>query len=282
MPAGGPGRMSVSFLVNGRPGESVPAGDRGLAFGDGVFRTLRVRGARPLNWERHLRRLAHDCAALGIVAPDEAVLRGEIGRVAPGDAIAKVIVTRGISERGYSVPVDPVPTRIVAAYSPAAYPAELAREGVRVRRCALVLSEQPRLAGVKTLCRLENVLARAEWSDPLIREGLLCDAAGRLIEGTMSNVFLVSHGIVVTPGLTRCGVAGAQRERVLDIARALGCACEVRDVAFEELARADEVFLTNSLIGLWPVAALEGTSWHPGPLTRRLQEQVEADDARGA
>jgi 4-amino-4-deoxychorismate lyase len=274
--------MTDRVLVDGRSGGKIAASDRGLAFGDGVFRTLAVRGGRPLNWDRHFRLLAHDCASIGIACPAQAVLRAEIGQVAPGDATVKMTVTRGVSGRGYSLPVDCVPTRIVASFPPPEYPPELAREGVRVRRCALVLSEQPRLAGVKTLCRLENVLARAEWFDPAIREGLLADAQGRLVEGTMSNVFIVKKGAIVTPSLARCGVAGAQRERVLDFARRQGHRPEIRDVTFAELAGADEAFLTNSLIGLWPIASFEGRSWVPGPVTRSLQRLVEADDAREA
>ncbi|MDH5263116.1 MAG: aminodeoxychorismate lyase [Betaproteobacteria bacterium] len=271
----------ASFLVNGWPAQSVDAGDRGLMYGDGVFRTIAVRSGRPLNWSRQLRLLALDCGALGLPCPDEAVLREEVGRVAPGDAVVKVIVTRGAAGRGYAYPEDIAPTRVVVAYPPLAAAPEAAREGVRVRRCDLALSLQPRLAGVKSLNRLENVLARAEWRDPAIREGLLADAQGRLVEGTMSNVFFTRGETLVTPDLSRCGVRGAQRERVLDLARAEGIACEVRDASFGELREAGEVFLTNSLIGLWPVAALDERGWAPGPVARRLQRLVEDEDARG-
>jgi 4-amino-4-deoxychorismate lyase len=270
----------VALLVNGRPANSVDAADRGLAYGDGVFRTLRARSGCPLNWSRHYGLLSRDCAVLGIACPEEETLRQEIGRVASGDATVKVIVTRGSGGRGYAVPDEASPTRIVAAFPPMPADEGAARNGVRVRRCALVLSEQPRLAGVKSLNRLENVLARAEWRDPDIREGLLADAAGRLIEGTRSNVFLVLGGRLATPDLARCGVTGAQRGRAIDLARAAGMPVEVRDVALDELLEADEVFLTNSLIGLWPVVALEERRWQPGPLAARLQALIEEDDAR--
>ncbi len=271
--------MTASILVNGVPSDTLSALDRGLAFGDGVFRTLQVKAGRPLNWDRHFRRLAHDCRAVSLAVPAEPTLRAEIAQVAPDDATVKVIVTRGVSSRGYSLPTETHPTRIVAAFGAPDYPPELARDGVRVRRCDLVLSEQPRLAGVKTLNRLENVLARAEWFDAAIREGLLCDAQSRLVEATMSNVFLVLGASLSTPELARCGVAGAQRDRIRDLAAAAGIACEVRDIAFAELQGADEVFLANSLIGIWPVVALESRAWPVGPVTRRLQGLLEADDA---
>jgi 4-amino-4-deoxychorismate lyase len=270
---------AARVLVDGEPGGRISPLDRGLAFGDGVFRTLRVASGRPLNWARHYGRLRADCALLGLPVPGEELLRDELAVVAPGDAIAKVIVTRGSGGRGYA-PSTTRPTRVVAAFDAVTHPGERARDGVRVRRCELVLSEQPWLAGAKTLNRLENVLARAEWRDEAIHEGLLCDAAGRVVEGTMSNVFLVRGGVVATPALGRCGVAGAQRERVLELLDARGVPCEVRDVAFVELARAEEIFLTNSVIGVWPVAHLEGRTLAAGPLTRSLQHAIEEDDAR--
>lgn len=270
----------ASFLVNGMPAAAIDAGDRGLMYGDGVFRTLAVRSGRALNWQRHYRLLARDCAMLGVACPAQDRLAAEVHRVAPGDATVKIIVTRGASGRGYGYEEGAAPTRIVAAYPPFA-DAGAARDGVRVRRCTLVLAEQPRLAGVKSLNRLENVLARAEWRDPDIREGLLADGGGRLVEGTMSNVFLTVGARLVTPALTRCGVSGAQRERILDFAGGEGIACEVRDVAFDELRGAGEVFLANSLIGVWPVCALDDWRWTPGPVARRMQERIGEEDAAG-
>jgi len=269
----------ASFLVNGWPAQSVDAADRGLAYGDGVFRTLVVREGRALNWDRHYRALRRDCARVAIACPEESVLREEIRRLAPADATVKVIVTRGSGGRGYAPVEDSHPTRIVVAYPPPSPAPQRAQEGIVARRCDLVLGEQPRLAGVKSLNRLENVLARAEWRDPAIAEGLLVDAAGRVIEGTMSNVFVVKVGAVATPELSRCGVAGAQRERVIELLAAEGVPCAVRDIPFGELARADEIFLTNSVIGVWPVARLGDWARPPGPVTRRVQQLVAADDA---
>ena len=240
-----------------------------------------MRAGRPLNWAWHLRRLAADGALLGIPIPDEALLRSELARVAPGDATAKILVTRGSSARGYAPLAGARPRRIVAGFPPAVRDPAFAAQGVRTRRCGLVLAEQPRLAGAKTLNRLENVLARAEWDDPAIAEGLVCDAGGRLVEGTMSNVFVVHGSRVATPDLARCGVVGAQRESLREMLAAEGIACEVRDIAWEEIAPADELFLTNSLIGAWPVARLDDRRWTPGPVTRKAQALIEARDARG-
>ena len=269
----------TTVLVDGVPSATVSALDRGLAFGDGVFRTLAVRGGRALNWEWHRRRLAADCAALRLEAPAEATLAEEMRRVAPGDATVKIIVTRGPATRGYAI-APARPTRIVASFAPASHPAEAARDGVRARRCALVLSEQPRLAGAKTLNRLESVLARSEWNDPAIAEGLLADARGNVIEGVASNLFVVRAGAVATPRLDRCGVVGAQRERVRELLARAGFEVTERDIPWGELEAADEVFLTNSLVGVWPVAMLDERRWPAGPVTRRAQALVEEADAR--
>jgi len=240
---------------------------------------MHVRNGRPLNWTHHYRRLAADCETLDLVLPDERDVLAEVARASPDEATVKLIVTRGAGGRGYA-PLRLPPTRVVAAFAPPDFPESLAREGVRVRRCALVLSEQPRFAGAKTLNRLENVIARGEWTDADIREGLLGDAAGRVIEGTMSNVFVAKGARVSTPGLTRCGVIGAQRERVRELLAAEGIECAERDIRFEEIVDADEVFLTNSLIGAWPVCRFGDRRWMPGPITRRVQALLERHDAQ--
>ena len=272
----------TSLLVNGRPSQSVDPGDRGFMYGDGVFRTILVRGGRALNWARHFRLLEHDCARIGLACPAEFRLREDIGRVAPGEAIVKVIVTRGASGRGFAFDEAAEPTRVVVAFPAPEAAGSTGRAGVHVRRCDLRLAIQPRLAGVKSLNRLENVLARAEWRDPAIAEGLLADGEGRLVEAVSSNVFFTTGGTLVTPDLSRCGVNGAQRERVLDLARGNSIPCEVRDVAFAELRAADEVFLTNSVIGVRPVIGFEELRWSPGPVARRLLALIEEEDARAA
>ena len=239
-----------------------------------------MRAGRALNWSWHWRRFASDCERLKLPLPAEATLRDEIARVASADATVKVILTRGAGGRGYGIPDALMPTRIVAAFPPPAHDPANARDGVRVRRCALVLSEQPRLAGAKTLNRLENVLARSEWSDAAIAEGLLADATGRVIEGTMSNLFVVRGGVASTPDLTRCGVVGAQRERVRELLAGAGFECRVTDLTWSDLEAADELFLTNSLIGAWPVVRLDERRWAVGPVTQRVQSLIESHDAR--
>jgi 4-amino-4-deoxychorismate lyase len=248
------------MLVNGAPGDTINAADRGLAYGDGVFRTLRMLAGRPVCWERHYAKLLHDCGALNIPCPSSALLSGELQQLgaARPDGVAKIIVTRGVSARGYAPDARSEATRILSISPLPAYPAAYSNEGVRVHLCELRLGHQPLLAGIKHLNRLENVLAASEWQDPDTPEGLLSDISGHVISGTRSNLFMRRGDILVTPDLTRCGVAGVQRDRVMDWAKQHDVACKVADLTMEELAQADEIFLVNSVFGLWPVRELAG------------------------
>ena len=256
--------------------QAATALDRGLEFGDGLFETMAVRAGRVRLLERHLERLKAGAARLGIAAPAADLLRAELADAAiePDCAALKLILTRGGGGHGYRAEPGGVPRRWLCALPPRQRPASWPEDGVVVRLCTTRLAEQPLLAGIKHLNRLEQVLARQEWSDPELAEGLMLDVHGRLVCGTMSNVFLVLHGAVVTPQLTRCGVAGVMRAAVLAALRAAGSTVEERDVAYAELTAASELFLTNALIGAWPVRQLEAWQGAPGPLTRRVQAWI--------
>ena len=263
MPADLDTGMALTF-VDGKPADSIPVDDRGLAYGDGVFRTLAVRAGRALLWKRHYAKLATDCRALAITAPDETLLLDDLRHITAGmpDCTLKITVTRGSGGRGYAMPGTVIPRRIVAASPLPDYPPEYATQGVNVRYCAQRLALQPALAGVKHLNRLENVLARAEWQDPSVAEGLLLDSDGAVIEGTRCNLFLVEQGKLVTPDLSRCGVAGVTRDAIIEVAAKNGMACRIETVRRERLEAANEVLLVNSLIGAWPVARIEGRTWN--------------------
>jgi 4-amino-4-deoxychorismate lyase len=262
--------------VNGIADPAVSAADRGLQYGDGLFETMSVRQGRIVLLERHLARLARGCERLGIDGIPAAQLRRELQRAAdePDVGVVKLIVTRGVQDRGYRPDPASVPTRIVTAYPAPAYPVDWARAGVRLHVCALRLSEQPRLAGLKHLNRLEQVLARQEWAERVAQEGLLLDAASRVIGGTMSNVFARIDGQLVTPSLERCGVAGVMREAVLELAASRGIACQQRDLQFAELLRAREVFVTNALIGVWPVVGLGEQRYEVGTVSLDFAAQI--------
>ncbi|MDA7087828.1 aminodeoxychorismate lyase [Pseudomonas sp. SA3-5] len=258
--------------VDGQPLEWLSVKDRGLAYGDGLFETIAVSGGIPALLERHLARLGDGCARL-LIDLDLAVVRAELLAFSRelGDGVAKLIVTRGDGLRGYAPPQAGSPRRILQGSAKPAYPAGNAELGVRLFPCATRLAEQPLLAGIKHLNRLEQVLARAEWQDAEHAEGLMLDASGRVIEGVFSNLFLVQDGVLLTPDLSRCGVAGVMRAELLAQVQAQGIRCDVRDIGVDALLQADEVFLCNSLYGVWPVHSLQWHQWSVGPLTRKLQ-----------
>lgn len=263
--------------VDGLPADALSLKDRGLAYGDGLFETIAVRGGQPLLLDRHLARLADGCARLAIAADIERV-RHELQSyaVAMGEGVLKLILTRGDGLRGYAPDPSAQGRRILQGNPPAAYPKAHAEQGVRLFPCSTRLSRQPLLAGLKHLNRLEQVIARAEWQDSEHAEGLMLDQAGRVIEGVFSNLFLVRDGVLITADLKRCGVAGVMRAEILFQAESLGIPVQITDIPLEQLQWADEVFVCNSVYGVWPVRACAALSWPVGPLTRKLQTIARA------
>ncbi|TAN06286.1 MAG: aminodeoxychorismate lyase [Rhodanobacteraceae bacterium] len=267
-------------LVNGQDQPWVPASDRGLLYGDGVFETIRfVQGVAPL-WPRHMQRLRDGCARLGLPAPDVAALALEAQRVRAGmrDAVVRITLTRGPAARGYAPPAQARATRIVAAHPVPAIDPDWYARGIRVRFCELRLAVQPRLAGLKHLNRLQQVMARAEWQDPDVVEGLVFDQDGYLISATAANLFVVQDGVLVTPAVDRCGVAGVMRAELL---AALPCSV-VRAVPKEALMRIDEMFLCSSVRGVLPVREVAGRALRVGALTRTAQARWAALGFSGA
>lgn len=252
-------------LVNGIPAETLSLDDRAAQFGDGVFRTLKLVGGGLMFWARQYRKLCADCTVLGIAVPDEAVLLADIRKlvVQSGmqDATIKLIVSRGQSQRGYVVPAGIQATRIVQIAPLPQYPESLYRQGAQLRVCQTRASWQPALAGVKHLNRLENILARREWSDPAILEGLLLDRDGYVQEGVMSNLLIRTGDELATPLLDCCGVAGMMREVALDAAGQLGWRMVERRLTLDNLLSAERVWVCNSLMGAVPVAKLEPSRW---------------------
>lgn len=263
-----------AVLINGQPVDLIRADDRGLLYGDGIFTTLAVEQGHLQHVPAHIKRLQRDALRLAIPFPDAATLRAEAQALCAGSerAVLKIILTRGAGGRGYRPPEPARPSRILALHPWPDHPASHAEQGVAVRLCTTRLGHNPALAGIKHLNRLEQVLARAEWDDPAIAEGLLRDQAGQLTEGTMSNVFLVQDGRLLTPLLDRCGVAGIMRARVLALAGRLGLECAEQRLDLADIAKSEAMFLCNSLIGIWPVRRFEQQHFTvDNPVIRKLQ-----------
>lgn len=263
-------------LVNGRETDRIEAADRGLQYGDGLFETMAVRDGRARFFDWHLERLAEGARRLALALPDSALLGTEIARAWPaGRGVVKLILTRGPAARGYRPENAGTPTRMVSGHDWPHHPHSAWTEGVRLRWCKLRLARQPALAGIKHLNRLEQVLARAEWDDPEIAEGLLVDEQDSVISGTQTNLFAVIAGRLTTPRLDQAGVAGVMRRTFRNWAVEQGDAVDERPLSAPELAEASELILTNSLIGAWPVRDLAGRVLRIGDRALRFNRWLE-------
>jgi 4-amino-4-deoxychorismate lyase len=270
--------VQTLWLVNGRP-TAVDPSDRGLAYGDGLFETMAAVDGR-LRWlDYHLDRLATGCRRLALGPLDHAEIRAEIATHCPrsGRAVVKLIVTRGSGARGYRPQDTSQPTRILGISSWQGYPRNYYTEGIRVRVCDLRVGESPLLAGLKHLCRLEQVLAQIELRKHDVEQGLLLDTSGYVVGGSSSNVFAVRGMDLLTPSLTRNGIAGVMRRVVLETAPDAGLTPIESHLTLRELRRADELFMTNALFGIWPVSKLDEQAFSPGAVTRMLMQRIGVD-----
>jgi 4-amino-4-deoxychorismate lyase len=148
---------------------------------------------------------------------------------------------------------------------------------IHARWCTLRLARQPRLAGIKHLNRLENVLARSEWDDPAIAEGVLCDDTGAVISGVMSNLFWVRDGELFTPDLSQCGVAGVAQARLLRAAARRGIPTHIGRQLPDAILAADEVVICNSVIGVRRMARLDDRIWPAAGWTDTLKTALNED-----
>jgi len=270
-------------LINGARTDLINVLDRGLQYGDGLFETISVTDSKPLLWDRHLERLLSGCARLGIPGIDTRLLFDEALQIcsAQKQCVLKIIITRGVGGRGYRTQqtslhsVDNTPTRILSIHPWPDYPEKYSSHGITIRLCNTRLGINPALAGIKHLNRLEQIIARSEWSDPGIAEGLMLDSEGYIIEGTISNVFVVEKGALVTPDLSGSGVDGVMRGLIMDVAALLSIPARITQLRIEDIKKADEVFLCNTLIKLWPVRHFEGVDYHDIRVTQAIIDGLE-------
>jgi len=265
---------ATAAWLNGEPVAGL-AYSRGLHYGDGVFRTLLKYSSQLFDFERQYQKIGTDAAALGLSPPPAATLHAEAETLSAGRerCVIKILLLRSGADRGYR-PRTTACDRLLLRYPLNDDPPEYWSQGIEAFRCKLSLSAQPALAGIKHLSRLEQVLASREWRETA-QEGILCDEQGAPVGGTRSNLFWVDSGVLHTPDLERCGVKGMMRDKILACADALGLPLRVGPWPWASLASAAEAFVTNSLIGIWPLRVLDETHWTaPGPVTRRLMDAL--------
>ncbi|MES2500531.1 MAG: aminodeoxychorismate lyase [Pseudomonadota bacterium] len=272
-----------TFIINGSFDFAISPLDRGFAYGDGVFRTMLVRNGLPECWPQHYQKLVADCAAIKIVCPSAELLMSDLQQlfslqeVAQNSvAVVKIIITRGEGERGYAPPAITSPLRALIKADPPVYPDSYFSEGVDLHICKTPLAAQPLLAGVKHLNRLENVLARMEWNDPSLTDGIMLDSENHVIECTSANIFMRHGGMLITPNIDKCGVAGITRQRIIDLAHLVGLTVKIETFDLAKLFLADEVFITNSLYGVFQVKNLQQKHWLPSSLAADIRKVLKA------
>ncbi|KEQ13181.1 aminodeoxychorismate lyase [Endozoicomonas numazuensis] len=263
--------------VNGEPASLVSINDRGLAYGDGLFETIRVQAGMPTLFDLHCKRLCSGAAVLRIPFDLEGFKR-EVGEFLQAqklpEGVLKAIVTRGSGGRGYNPVGCENPRRILSFHPLPAYKGSPGLSGIRLHECKTRMGDHA-FAGLKHLNRLENVMARSEWQGSDCLEGLLLGLDDRLVEGTMSNLFMVSGSTLLTPDLGRAGVNGVCREFIQEHAQGWGLKVETGDYSLEDLAGAEEVFVCNSVNGIWPVIACGDLNWSVGSVTCTVRDRVQ-------
>ncbi len=249
--------MKQRILVNGRFQNSLPVSDRGLQYGDGVWETLLIISGRSILLDKHLERLEGGCRALKIIGLDEKILRQEIAFLTQNisHCILKIIITRGSGGRGYSAHGLNNPTRLLSLHRLPESIENYRHNGITIQYCHTQLAHNSLLAGFKHLNRLEQVLARSELVDDC-QEGLVSDIQGNIIEGTMSNVFLILGQQIITPSLGQCGIKGIMRAYIISLLAKENIDVIERCVSMKDIDNANGIFFTNSVIGLWFVVKL--------------------------
>ena len=262
------------MLINGQCGDSIAVLDRGLQYGDGLFETIAfIRGNAPL-WNRHMGRLSEGCHRLAFPQPDRERLALEARQLLHRDdastdrQVIKIIITRGEHGSAY-FPREGDATRILYTRD---WPQRV-QQGIALHLCRTRLATGSPLAGLKTLNRLEQVVAAAEIRKAGFQEGLLCDADGFMVEALMSNLFWLKQGVLYTPLLDRCGVSGVMRAEVIEQAEHFGMRVqEVRETP-EMLDTAEAMFLTNAL-GLTVVGEFSGKRMDADAVPLKLRNAI--------
>ena len=246
------------MLINGIQATTIAASDRGLAYGDGLFSTIKVEWGKVQLWAFHLQRLQLGAQRLFFPDVDWLALTDEVELLAQTlndkpQAVIKIILTRGSGGRGYSVSGCVNPLRILSAHDFPEFYRQWQNEGIKVILCQQKLAINPQLAGLKTLNRLEQVLIKHELESNQAVEGVVCDVNGWVIEACTANIFIYLDNQWLTPKLDNAGVKGVKRRQVIESAKQAGIIIREINISVDDLLNAQAVCLTNALMGLVPI-----------------------------
>ena len=288
--------MTVRVYVNGKITDEASAVisifDRGFLYGDSVYEVLRTAGGHPVDFDRHLDRLARSASAIALAMPADAVIRRAVADTlaAAGnpEAYIRIIVTRGAGRIALDLDAADTPSLLVITQPLKMPRAELYTEGARLAIVGVERTSRRAVdPAVKSGNYLNSIMALAEAQKLGAYEALMLGPDGRVAEGSTSNVFAVRAGRLTTPALMTGILAGITRQRVIELAHAGGLAAGEGDLYPDDLRGADEVFITSSIRGVMPVSRVDDrtiSGGAPGPITRRLMDDYDrfiAEVARG-
>ncbi len=266
-------------LINGQFKDQLSVLDRGVSYGDGFFETMKWSYSRNRKhsgvefWKRHVKRIKKTSKILGIKLPktkilDEykSIILDKAKQNGYSNGILKIIITRGVGGRGYRYEEDMLPTIIFLVFPSVSN----FKNDINLKFCSTSLSENKVLAGLKHLNRIDSVIARSEWKTDKIYEGVFLDSDNFLIEGTMSNIFLIKNGTLYTPPLSHSGIEGIMREVLIEKGKLFFKSVKITRISKERLNEFDEMFISNSIIKVLPVKQIENIKFSIFSSTQKI------------
>ena len=262
--------MTPIVLINGAKQSKISIFNRNVQFGDGLFETCVVENKKILFWVNHFARLNRGCEQLKISKVDESVWLSDVKKALSlcsyDHCVVKLILSRGESLRGYGFKDDIKPVRAVIV-------SELQKTTLNnsfcLEYCQSGYDSNPKLAGIKHCNRLEQVLARAGLKSD---EGIMLDENHNVISVTQGNIYAIHSNTLITPKLDKCGVEGTRRDVILDLAKLLGIKVKVDTLSVKELGQADEVFISNSIIGIQSISQIGDISFSESQITKKIKD----------
>ncbi len=261
--------MTQVVLINGEEQSKVSIFNRNMQYGDGLFETCIAKDNRILFWPNHFKRLNKGCEKLNIKKIEESYWMSDLKKAFAlsehNNCIVKLILSRGDSSRGYGYKDDIVPARVVIISE---IKKTVANNSFSLEYSDSGYHSNPQLAGIKHCNRLEQILARSNLSSD---EGIMLDENENVISVTQGNIYLIIGNILLTPKLDKCGIVGTRRSLILELAKSLNIEVKEEVISADKLKQADEVFISNSVIGIQSVKSIESDSLGDNPLTEEIK-----------
>ena len=283
--------MNTTVYLNGalvpKSEAMVSVSDYGFLYGYGLFETMRAYDSVIFRLDRHIERLIRSAGETGLTFDAEVLKQAVVDTVEANHlagARVRLTVTGGEGSTAPDIGSCHHPTVLVTAVSYTPYDEEVYNRGFRLMTSRIRRNSRSPVSAMKTLNYLECLIARREAKAAGFDDGLLLNEAGFLAETAVSNIFLVRKETIITPDEASGILPGVTREAVIETAEKLSLPVEIRSTAADEIREADEVFVTNSLMEIMPVCAIDGLpvgTGFPGKVTNLLrcgyQELVERE-----